>query len=198
MDFLKLSTPSRVSSNISAPFVDYPSVIDEPMQFPFYHVHRDSVFPGIPDNVASLLINVLAYWVTSMMYHLFDISGWKWIEKYRIQESEEMKKRNLVTKGEAIRMVAFQQVMQTAFGFAWFIMFPVPPVSANYTQDLRVLSLKIAKYLFMILGEQRGRAIFEQYGAGMTYTMYWWAYPIWQFVFGLFVHFFWIFFFKFI
>jgi len=186
MTFLNLSKmSSRVINDNNAPFPDSSSLIDEPLQFPFYHVHRDSFFPRIPDGIASLLVNVLAYWVVSLSYHYLDVSGWQWVERYRIQESDEVKKRNLVTRGQVVRLVSIQQCMQTAFGIAWIIYFPVPPPSRNYGEELRVLSLKIARSLFIILGEQHGREFVEKYGSGLTYSMYWWIIPMSQFFFAL-------------
>lgn len=179
MNFLNLST---MSLDASSP--DY-SLIDEPLQFPFYHVHRESVFPGISDGIASLLVTVLVYWVVSLSYHYLDISGWQWLEKYRIQESDEVKSRNLVTRGQVVRTVAFQQCMQTAFGIAWLILFPVPPPARNYALELRGLSLKLARYVFMIMGEQQGRLFVEKFGSSLTYSMYWWIIPMAQYFFAL-------------
>ena len=184
MNFLNLSMSRAINDN-DAPFSDSSSLIDETLQFPFYHVHRESVFPHISDGIASLLVTVLVYWVVSLSYHYLDICGWQWLEKYRIQESDEVKSRNLVTRGQVVRTVAFQQCMQTAFGIAWLILFPVPPPARNYAQELSGLSLKIARNVFMVMGEQRGRDFVEKYGASLTYTMYWWIIPMFQYFFAL-------------
>ena len=172
-------------------FLNCSIAIEEPLQYPFYHTHHESILPGIPDGITSLLVNVLAYWVVSLPYHCLDISGWRWLDKYRIQESEEAKQRNLVTTGQAVRSVAFQQFIQTSFGVAWYLLFPVPLPPTNHLHELGVLSSRIARNAFMILGEKhRWCAVFERYGQSIAYSMYWWILPTWKFFFALCVIFF--------
>ena len=173
---------SHALNESSALFLNNSSLFDGLRQYPFYHVHRESVFPGIPDAIASLLINVFAYWLFSLIYYCLDSSGFRWLDKYRIQESDEVKKRNLVSRGQVVRLVAFQQCIQMALGTAWFVLVPVPSSSKNYPHELRALSVKIAKLLFTIFGEPRGRGVFELYGPTLTYATYWWLIPAWQFI----------------
>ena len=174
---------SAIFLNNSAPF-------DAFNQYPFYHIHRESVLPQIPDATASLLINVAVYWIFSVIYYCLDLSGFRWLEKYRVQESDEVKKRNLVTRGQVVRLVAFQQCIQMALGTAWFMLVPaVASSSKNYPHELRVISVKIANILLTVVGEQRGRDVFQHYGPSLTYATYWWLIPIWQFLFAVYVSF---------
>jgi len=163
------------------------SLVDGPIEFPWYHTHRESLVPGIPDNLASLLGSVLAYWVVSLAYHVLDISGWEWLEKYRIQESAEVKNKNLVTRGEVVRTVAFQQFMQTTFGYLWLVSFSEPEGFTNHAADLRELAKTITKVVVAVVGEQRGQDFLARYGAGLTYNAYWWAIPIAQYFIALFI-----------
>jgi len=171
-----------------APFASFPeSLVDGPIQFPWYHTHRESVVPGLSDKFASLLGNVLTYWVVSLIYHGLDISGWKWLDKYRIQDSEEAKGKNLVTRAETIRSVAFQQFMQTTFGYIWLTALAEPEGFRNHAAELRELAQTIARVVFKVVGEQRGQEFLAKYGSSLTSNMYWWGIPIAQFFIALFI-----------
>ncbi|KAF8522446.1 sphingosine hydroxylase [Hysterangium stoloniferum] len=161
------------------------SLIEGPLQYPWYHVHRESVFPGISDSLASLLGNVIAYWVVSLSYHVLDISGWKWLEKYRIQESDEVTSRNLVTKGRVVREVAFQQFLQTTFGYIWLNSVSESVNFRNHAADLRQLSGTVSRFALPLLGEERAQLLLSAYGPRITYGLYWWAIPITQFIIAL-------------
>ncbi|KAF8518885.1 fatty acid hydroxylase superfamily-domain-containing protein [Gautieria morchelliformis] len=179
MNLLNLSLP-HFTADTNTPLSQ--ALLDVPVQFPWYYLHRESVIPGISDGIASLLGNVLSYWVASLIYHALDISGWQWLEKYRIQDLEEVKNKNLVTRGQVVRTVAFQQALQTAFGISWLTLFPIPDPPTNHAHELRVLSLKIARAVFYVMGEQGGRQFLAKYCTNMAYNMYWWIIPIAQFI----------------
>ena len=174
-----LSLPLHLiaNNNISFP---------EPIQFPFYYVHRESFVPGIPDRLAAFLITNTVYWVVSIVYHFLDISGWKWLEKYRIQDSEEEKSRNLVTKGKVVRTVAIQQCLQTVFGICCFVVLsPEDGTFSNHAKDLREMAEKITRWVIWFMGEQRGQVFVDKYGSSLTYNMYWWFIPIIQYLIAL-------------
>jgi sphinganine C4-monooxygenase len=164
------------------------SLFEGPLQFPWYHVHRESLFPGLSDSTASLLATVMSYWVTSLSYHVLDISGWKWLEKYRMQESDEVTSRNQVTKGQVVRKVAFQQFLQTIFGYIWFNLFSNPMTELrNHAAEMSKLYTTVSRFAPYLLGERLTQLLLNAYGPEIAYGLYWWAIPIGQFLIALYV-----------
>ncbi|EEB86937.1 hypothetical protein MPER_15935, partial [Moniliophthora perniciosa FA553] len=73
----------------------------------------------IPDSTLTIASPVVAYWTLSLFYHFLDTRTWKWLDKYRIHESEEVTRKNRVTRWEVVKAVVFQQVLQTLLGWFW-------------------------------------------------------------------------------
>ena len=78
---------------------------------------RPPIFPFISDKHLSLALPVIAYWVYSAFFHFLDLQTWKWLDKYRIHQPEEITKRNRVTRWEVLRDVFVQHLIQTIVGF---------------------------------------------------------------------------------
>src|SRR5882762_8431118 len=87
--------------------------------YPFYHVPRPSIVPGVSDQALTVAAPVLAYWLLSSIFHIFDVSGWKWLERFRIHDSVEVSSRNLASRFQVLRAVILQQVIQTVLGIFW-------------------------------------------------------------------------------
>lgn len=72
--------------------------------------------PWVSDFHLSLILPVAAYWFMSLIFWYIDKKDW-W-PQYRIHTPAEFKQRNRVSKGEVLRSVIFQQVIQTAVGLS--------------------------------------------------------------------------------
>ena len=71
---------------------------------------------GFPDEYLTLALPILAYWVTSLLFHLVDT--YDLFPQYRLHTPAEVLKRNHVSRWDVFRDVVVQQVLQTFFGLA--------------------------------------------------------------------------------
>src|SRR6266702_6963200 len=70
---------------------------------PFYSLQASSLVPGLSDPLLAVILPFLAYWFTSALFHLFDISNWAWLDRYRIHDSAEVSTRNRATRPEVFQ-----------------------------------------------------------------------------------------------
>ena len=68
----------------------------------------------IPDKFLTLLAPVIAYWVSSLLWHFIDV--YDFFSRYRLHTPAEVLKRNRVSRWEVVRDVIIQQIIQTAVG----------------------------------------------------------------------------------
>ncbi|KZT70735.1 hypothetical protein DAEQUDRAFT_688586, partial [Daedalea quercina L-15889] len=153
---------------------------------PFYYSPRAHLFDWCPDHLFALAIPVIAYWVSSTFFHILDISEWKWLDKYRIHESSEVKSRNLVTRAEVIRAVLLQQVVQTAIGFFWMEQ-KSSGMLVDHVGNMLQLEPTLAGVLARTLGDKMGARVLDRDGAQLLYATYWWAIPVAKLIFGMFI-----------
>jgi sphinganine C4-monooxygenase len=176
-------------SNATAPFPSsafLDSLVPNPVTFPFYHITRPSILPFISDKSLSLVAPFLAYWVWSLLFHVLDTAGWKWVEKYRIHESEEAKSKNIVSRWEVLKAVLLQQAIQTGLG--WYWMEPDvegPGAFVSHSKTMRELSPWVAKAAAILCGKQTGDALLANHGREIVHYVYWWGIPIAQFFFAM-------------
>ena len=146
--------------------------------YPFYYSPKAQLVDGIPDHLLTLAAPVIAYWALSLFFHFLDISEWKWLDKYRIHESEEAKSKNLVTKSQVVWAVIFQQVIQTGLGLAAL------SDDSSHLVNHRLHLLRIATYVERCLpwlsGSPRVLARFTEF-------VYWWGIPALQFLGAMYV-----------
>ena len=147
-----------------------------PPNFPLYYSPKEHLVDGIPDPILTVTSPVIAYWFLSMFFHGLDVSGWKWLEKYRIHESEEAKQRNVVSRSRVIGAVIFQQVIQTVLGLAWVEETRI----FNHAERIRDIGAFLRPILTQYLGEW-GRAIIPR----VIHLTYWWFIPAAQFAFAM-------------
>ncbi|KAG2110323.1 fatty acid hydroxylase superfamily-domain-containing protein [Suillus discolor] len=166
-------------------FVIGKTVCLSPVRIPFYFSLRQSIFDDIPDTYVALGAPVLAFWLMSLMFYCLDISGWRWLDKYRIHESEEVKSRNLATPWEVARAIIFQNVMQILVGFAWLTEPPAISV-ARCQSEMEGLGRTLVFVVPGLFGEETGMKILEQWGPGMTHWLYWWGIPAAQIFLAMF------------
>jgi sphinganine C4-monooxygenase len=152
---------------------------------------------------------IIAYWSLSLFFHALDISGWKWLDKYKIHESEEVRRKNLVSRTEVVFAVIFQQVIQTLMGLVWLDEEVNSGGYANVVKGLqrweRLLEPSVDRVL-AVLGELQalvgggdvlgagasgGAAVGgkEEVLARIAYFMYWWGVPAFQFFAAMYVPF---------
>ncbi|OAX35447.1 hypothetical protein K503DRAFT_697028 [Rhizopogon vinicolor AM-OR11-026] len=157
-----------------------------PIQIPFYFVVRQNLLDGIPDTYVALAAPVLAYWIVSLTFYCLDISGWRWLDKYRIHDSEEVKSRNLATPGEVVRAVVVQHITQTALGLAW-LSEPQEISVARCQSEMEVLGRTLVSVVRHVIGEERGLKFLEIWGPEITHWLYWWGIPVARILFALFI-----------
>ncbi|GLB43434.1 putative fatty acid hydroxylase superfamily protein [Lyophyllum shimeji] len=147
---------------------------------PFYYSHKPTVIAAVPDQHLALAAPVLAYWSLSLFFHCLDISGWKWLEKYRIHDSAEVATRNRATRSQVIWAVLLQQVIQTVLGLFWLT--NEAPV-ANHQEKIRAIALQLQPLVELVVGTQNAHTLLPD----LAWTAYWWAIPTFQFLFAMFV-----------
>ncbi|KAI0770876.1 sphingosine hydroxylase [Trametes elegans] len=153
---------------------------------PIYYNPSHSLVSWCPDHLSALLAPVIAYWAFSGVFHLFDISGWRWLEKYRLHESEEVKSRNLASRGQVLRDVILQQLVQTGMGIVWMEQVPTGD-AVDHLAGMLKLAHPMAAVVQWTLGEELGAQLLATRGATGLYTLYWWAIPLAKLFVGIFV-----------
>lgn len=161
-----------------------------PTHFPFYHTDMPSIIPNISDTITALAAPILTYWVFSLFFHALDMSGWKWLEKYRLHDSAEVKSKNLATRSQVIWAVIFQQVIQTALVFVGVAEQKYVTSQARIDAMHRIggVVINVAR---TVLGKSLGTKFIHAMGADTVYFVYWWAIPTAQFfsaMYALFYH----------
>lgn len=151
---------------------------------PFYYSPRAHLIDLLPDHHLALAVPVIAYWAASIFFHILDISQWKWLEKYRLHDSAEVKARNLVTRGQVVRAVFVQQIVQTIIGL-FCIQAELSGELLDHVAGMQRLEPAVARILSWVLGEKTGARILDRDGALLLYTVYWWAIPTAKFLFGM-------------
>ncbi|CAH7669296.1 fatty acid hydroxylase superfamily-domain-containing protein [Phakopsora pachyrhizi] len=162
----------------------YPSNV----KFPIYHFHRDSIIPQLSDPALALISPLFAYWAVSGFFTLLDHLQLPSVERYRIHEPEEVRKRNRVTPSEVIRAVVFQQFAQTVLGILYLDQ--SPPgwiVNRDYLSEMRSYAGVVSHLIRIILPPKHAFWVLTRYGESITQFSYWWAVPILQFLWATFV-----------
>lgn len=179
---------------------------------PLYYTPRQRLIDDVPDHILTVTVPIIAYWFLSLFFHALDISGWKWLNKYRIHDSEEVKKRNLVGRTEVVLAVIFQQVIQTLLGLVWLEEEAVNGHATSHAAQVvvvkglqrweRLLEPVVDKVLGVV-GALVGHEVVKTAGGGVlgvtnggkevvlakaAYFVYWWGIPIIQFFAAMYVY----------
>jgi sphinganine C4-monooxygenase len=153
---------------------------------PFYYVGSRSLLDIMPDHYLSLAAPVVAYWAASLLFHLLDISNARWLDKYRIHESAEVKSRNLASRWDVFTAVVLQHLIQTATGMWWMEDKP----TGDAVEHLVPLVARAPLLLSLIrglFGDKLGAQLWSTYGHQLAYGVYWWAIPIAKLLLGMYV-----------
>ncbi|KAI0791640.1 sphingosine hydroxylase [Irpex lacteus] len=153
---------------------------------PFYYVSSSSVFESLADNYMSLAAPVIAYWTASLFFHILDLSDARWLDKYRIHESAEVKSRNLATRWDVFIAVIFQHVVQTLVGYFWMEDKPAGD-AIDHLASLAGRAPFLLNLLRVVLGSKLAAQLWADYGHQLAYTLYWWAIPAAKFFLGMFI-----------
>lgn len=105
------------------------------------------------------------------------------VERYRIHESEEMKKRNKVTPGEVVRAVILQQVIQVTLAVFWLTEDDVLHRESPEVAMTR-LAPSVLAIARVLLGDITAARFMRAYGGQILYCVYWWIIPTVQFFFS--------------
>ena len=156
-------------------------VHDDPLcfariSFPFYYSQKSHLIDGVPDYILAMAAPVIAYWCLSLYFHALDMSGWKWLEKYRIHDSEEVQAHNLATRSQVVWAVILQQVIQTALGLISLEDDSMHVI--NHAQQLRRVAFLQDSLAFTTFGERITPSILVH----ATNFLYWWGIPMLQFL----------------
>lgn len=157
--------------------------------YPFYRLTRDSLWPAMSDKYLSLAAPVLVYWAYSMVYELVDRLQWPFFEQYRIHEPEEVKARNKVSKRQVVKMVAFQQLVQTILGIIVLESEDVihAQITMDHTAGVATAGAYLTRVLARLLGTERASTVVHAHGTTAAWWLYWWIIPTAQFWWAFFV-----------
>jgi sphinganine C4-monooxygenase len=152
---------------------------------PFYHTDRPSVIPGLSDQHLAVLAPLVAYWSLSLFFHYLDMSDWRWLDKYRIHESDEVQSKNVVSRFEVVCAVLVQHAVQTILGLL-MLSDEVPCSWADHRVKMEAIARIMAQISNQVLGEF-GRLFLDSFGHKLVHFSYWWAIPTVQFLFAMYV-----------
>jgi sphinganine C4-monooxygenase len=150
---------------------------------PFYYADRPALIPGVADGILALVVPIIGYWSLSLFFHGLDISGWQWLNKYRIhEEADEAKNKELVTQSEVIQRVLIQQAFQIMLGYFNGVIVDVSIRPGSWRDEMENLSAVMVHVARTVLGNELGEKVLQ--GAekvDMAYFLYWWGIPAAQF-----------------
>jgi sphinganine C4-monooxygenase len=162
-------------ANSTATLDTFPS--SSTVSFPWYHVPRPSLLQFISDKNLSVAVPVIVYWVYSLAFHFLDQTGL--FSRYRIQESEEVTKRNRVTVYEVVRAVALQHLVQTLLGLLVLSEDP-SEVFRDHGAEIARTGLWVQRAAYLLLGAKWESRLMQRYGVQLASWVYWWGVPIFQ------------------
>ncbi|KAI9440702.1 sphingosine hydroxylase [Lactarius indigo] len=152
---------------------------------PFYFPQVTSLVPGLSDPLLAVILPVLAYWFTSAIFHLLDISKWAWLDRYRIHDSAEVSSRNRATRSEVFRAVVFQQALQTVLGYFWL---SDAPEHTDHPAAMRAVARALSSsfgLLFLSPSDEQAYPLFRDASPRLAYIIYWYLIPAVQLVLAM-------------
>jgi hypothetical protein len=160
----------------------YPCLAE--LGFPFYHTDRPSLVPPLLDTHLAIVAPVIAYWVYSLFFHCLDISGWQWLEKYRIHDSAEVQSKNRVSRSSVVWAVLVQQTIQTVLGLLTLH----HENAIDHGDRLISVTTIFVKVVILVCGKKLGGLLLQRIGSKLAYFVYWWAIPAAQLAFAMYAH----------
>jgi sphinganine C4-monooxygenase len=145
---------------------------------PFYYADRPALIPGVPDRILALVAPITGYWILSLFFHGLDMSGWQWLNEYRIHAADNVKTRKLATRSEVILAVVVQQAIQTMFGYFMGLIRNAPTRPGSWRGEMEDVRTVMVRIVVTVLGSELGKKVLQ--GAEMVdlvYFLYWWGIP---------------------
>lgn len=170
------------ASNMTATDHLVESILPRRVDFPIYHIPRESLVPGVSDAVTSVIAPFVAYWTVSIFFSVVDALEIPAFEKHRIHEPEEIKKRNRVTPKEVVKGVLLQQAIQTALGLVYLEEGHGYDPRTDYREEMRPYARVLAKLATAVLGQKEARRVLATRGSDLVQWVYWWGVPALQFL----------------
>ncbi|KAI7872110.1 fatty acid hydroxylase superfamily-domain-containing protein [Spinellus fusiger] len=135
------------------------------------------------DELLAVWVPIAFYWVYSTGFHFLQKAEIPFIEQYRIHTSSDMEKRNRVTVGRVVFMVAFQQVIQIIL--AVVLLQPGDPEMLIVKQEktLGMLTSGTLRVLGLFTHSQSLFPIARQ----LASFIYWGVVPVFQFFVAMFI-----------
>lgn len=165
--FLQSSKPTELCLNF-------------PSHFPWYYSPSPSLLAQASDSVLALIVPVACYWIASLFFHLLDLSEAPYVAKHRIHPSEDEKRRNLVSKLDVLKMVLFQQAIQTGLGVVALDEGKRVTVEQAF-RGMQSWMVTLTPWINYSVDESvRGVVLVRT-----AYTFYWWIAPASQFFFAM-------------
>lgn len=165
-------------------FADGANTCLPPLKVPFYFAMRQNLFDSVPDNILALAAPIVAFWSMSLFFHCLDMSGWTWLDKYRIHELDEVKSRNRPARSQVFWAVVLQHTMQAVLGYLWLSDSPMISPSKCMV-EMAAVGKTLARLVRWTFGPDAGNYLMEHRGADITYWLYWWCIPAAQLFFSL-------------
>ena len=114
---------------------------------------------------------------------MLDHSNLGWLEKYRIHEPEDIKRRNKATVLQVIKAVVMQQIIQTLLGWWW-----LDSTHGDEVDRVQVL-LGLYRPVSIILQYFLDAGYYQLFmisnGPRILSIVYWWILPVAQFAAAL-------------
>jgi hypothetical protein len=155
-----------------------------PTETPFYYSPRPSLISGISDRALALTAPIVAFWALSLTFHLLDVSDWKWLHKYRIHESAEVRSRNRASRSEVVRAVLLQQLIQTVLGFLWMSS-DASSKEYDHKDKMEDIARVFVAAVGWVFGERTAEQMLMLHGPTSIYFIYWWGIPAVQFLLAM-------------
>ena len=122
-------------------------------------------------------------WVYSLFFMMLDHSNLGWLKKYRIQEPEDIKRRNKATVLQVIKAVVMQQIIQTLLGWWWLDSTDGDEV--GHVQILLGLYRRVSIILQYFLDADYYQPFMISIAPRILSIVYWWILPVAQFAVAL-------------
>jgi len=119
------------------------------------------------------------------VFFTLDMSGWRWLDKYRLHEPAEVAARNRATVGQVVRAVIVQQIIQTALGYWW--MQGEDEHQTNHVRAMDALYNPVYQTLMFLVGPSNAASVLVRHGSSIISAVYWWLIPVAQFMLAFFI-----------
>ncbi|KIJ61980.1 hypothetical protein HYDPIDRAFT_169366 [Hydnomerulius pinastri MD-312] len=166
--------------------MDAQNIGPKPLHIPFYFAMRQNLIGDIPDTILTLAAPVIMFWTLSLCFHCLDISSWRWLDRYRIHESEEVKSRNLASRSEVFWTVFSQHVVQSLLGYIWLDE-PQEISIVACQRGMEVVGEVLRRVMTCPAVPEAWQKVWELRGAEMTHWLYWWGVPAFQLLLSMFI-----------